>query len=160
AIVRAAMDGVKASRGAVDADEIASLADLAPPTILAQASRLDLGSRLYNLLVTNIPGPQTPRYLLGRRVEELYPVPFLVGDRALAVAVASYDGTVGFGLLADPDAVDDLPVIAEGIEASLAELLARARGQEPDGLGLKGRPRRRPAKRDRKPRAPRGRPSS
>ncbi|HEU4658019.1 MAG TPA: wax ester/triacylglycerol synthase family O-acyltransferase [Capillimicrobium sp.] len=153
AVVRAAMDGIKASGRAVDAESIAAMDDMAPPTILAQASRLDFGSRLYNLLVTNIPGPQVPLYLLGRRVEELYPVPFLVGDRALAVAVVSYAGNVGFGLLADPDVLDDLDVVAQGIEASLAELLARARGQQPDGLGLRARPRRRPARRDRGKRA-------
>jgi WS/DGAT/MGAT family acyltransferase len=145
--VRAAMGGVKDSRQALGAEVISSLQGFAPPTILAQASRLNFSSRFYNLLVTNIPGPQVPLYLLGRRLEELFPVPFLVGDRALAVAVMSYDGTVGFGLLADLDALPDVQTIADGISASLAELVTRAGGGPPGGFGLRPSPRRRSAKR-------------
>ena len=52
--------------------------------------------------------------------------PFLAGERALDIAVMSYDGKVGFGVLGDYDALPDLDVVAEGIEASLAQLLALA----------------------------------
>ena len=82
---------------------------------------------MYNLLVTNVPGPQFPLYVLGRRMERIFPIPFLAGDRALAIAIMSYDGGMNFGLLGDYDAMPDLDVVAEGIEGALAELLMLAR---------------------------------
>ena len=66
--------------------------------------------------------------MLGRRLERVFPVPFLAGDRALAVAVMSYDGGMNFGLLADYDALPDLDELTEGLEASLAELRDLAGG--------------------------------
>lgn len=127
AAVRDAMEGIKASKQALGAEIIASAQDFAPPTVLAQASRLNFSSRFYNLLVTNIPGPQIPLYVLGAKLERMFPIAFLGGDRALAVAVMSYDGSMDFGLIADLDELADLDVVAEGIEASLAELVALAR---------------------------------
>jgi diacylglycerol O-acyltransferase len=124
--VKEAMDGLKESRQALAASAIASLQDFAPPTIHAQASRLNFSGRFFNLLVTNVPGPQFPVYVLGRRMTEIFPIPFLAGERALAIALMSYDGKVGFGLLGDYDALPDLDVVAEGIEASLAQLVALA----------------------------------
>jgi len=135
------MEGIKESKQALGAEVIAGAQDFAPPTLLAQASRLNFSTRFYNLLVTNVPGLQMPLYVLGRRIEAVFPVPFLAGDRALAVAVMSYDGGMGFGLLGDLDAMPDLVVVARGIEESLAELLALARGQAP--------PRPKPARRSR-----------
>jgi len=124
--VKQAMDGLKESRQALAASAIASLQGFAPPTLHAQASRLNFAGRLFNLLVTNVPGPQFPLYVLGRRLSEIFPVPFLAGERALAIAIMSYDGKVGFGLLADYDALPDLDVVTEGIEASLAQLVSLA----------------------------------
>ncbi|MEA2169529.1 MAG: diacylglycerol O-acyltransferase / wax synthase, partial [Solirubrobacteraceae bacterium] len=69
------------------------------------------------------PGPQVGVYVLGRRMRAIFPVPFLAGDRSLAIAIMSYDGSMDFGLLGDYDAMPDLDVVAEGIEGSLAELL-------------------------------------
>ncbi len=125
--VREVMDGLKESKQALGAKAIAELQDFAPPTIFAQASRLQFSSRMYNLLVTNVPGPQLPLYVLGRRMRSIFPVPFLAGDRALAIAIMSYDGQMDFGLLGDFDALPDLDIVAEGIEGSLAELLQVAR---------------------------------
>jgi WS/DGAT/MGAT family acyltransferase len=125
--VKEAMDGLKESRQALAASAIASLQGFAPPTIHAQASRLNFSGRFFNLLVTNVPGPQFPLYVLGRRLDEMFPIPFLAGERALAIAIISYDGKVGFGLLGDYDALPDLDLVAEGIEASLAQLLELAK---------------------------------
>jgi WS/DGAT/MGAT family acyltransferase len=130
-LISEAMAGVKDSKQALGAQVIAGAQEFAPPTLLAQASRLNFSTRFFNLLVTNIPGPQVPLYVLGRKVEAVFPVPFLAGDRALAIAVMSYDGGMGFGLLGDLDAMADLVIVATGIEESLAELLALARGEEP-----------------------------
>jgi diacylglycerol O-acyltransferase / wax synthase len=91
--VRTAMDGLKESKQAVGAATLAAVNSLAPPTILAQASRLNFSTRLFNLLVTNIPGPQMPLYVLGRRLEDLFPVAFLPENHAaLAELLAAARG--------------------------------------------------------------------
>jgi diacylglycerol O-acyltransferase len=129
--VRGAMDGLKESKQAVGAATLAAVNNLAPPTILAQASRLNFSTRLFNLIVTNIPGPQMPLYVLGRRLEDLFPVAFLPEDHGLAIAIMSYNGGLDYGLLGDYDAMPDIELVAAGIEESLAELLAAARGRRP-----------------------------
>ncbi|MGI8715286.1 MAG: WS/DGAT/MGAT family O-acyltransferase [Solirubrobacteraceae bacterium] len=129
--VRRAMDGLKESKQAVGAATLAAVNSLAPPTILAQASRLNFSTRLFNLLVTNIPGPQLPLYVLGRQLQDLFPLAFLPQDHALAIAIMSYNGGLDYGLLGDYDAMPDIDLVAEGIQASLAELLVAARGGQP-----------------------------
>jgi diacylglycerol O-acyltransferase len=131
--VSEAMDGLKESKQAVGAATLAAVNSLAPPTVLAQASRLNFSTRLFNLLVTNIPGPQMPLYVLGRQLEDLFPLAFLPEDHALAIAIMSYNGGLDYGLLGDFDAMPDLDLVAEGIEASLAQLLEAAR--EVSGAG-------------------------
>ena len=121
------MDGLKESKQAVGAEVLASVQNFAPPTILAQASRLNFSTRLFNLIVTNVPGPQFPLYVRGRELLDVFPVAFLPKDHALAIAIMSYNGRMNFGLLGDYDALPDIDAIAEGIQASLAELLALAR---------------------------------
>jgi diacylglycerol O-acyltransferase len=125
--VKQAMDGLKDSKQAVGAATLASVNNLAPPTILAQASRLNFSTRLFNLLVTNVPGPQLPLYVLGRELMDVFPIAFLPRNHALAIAIMSYDGGIDYGLLGDYDALPDIDVIAEGIEDGLNELLAVAR---------------------------------
>jgi diacylglycerol O-acyltransferase / wax synthase len=127
--VKKAMDGLKESKQAVGAATLAAVNEMAPPTILAQASRLNFSTRLFNLIVTNIPGPQFPLYVLGRQIKDLFPVAFLPRDHALAVAIMSYNGGLDYGLLADFDAVPDIDVIAEGIQETLDELLLAAAGR-------------------------------
>jgi WS/DGAT/MGAT family acyltransferase len=124
--ISAAMRGLKDSKQALGAEAIAGAQSFAPPTILAQASRLTFTTRLFNLLVTNVPGPQFPLYFRGRRMERAFPIAFLPQDHALAVAVLSYDGAVNFGLIADHDAVPDLQLLADALAAAVDELDARA----------------------------------
>jgi len=121
------MRDVVESQRALGAAEIAAAGDFAPPTILARAARVGLSTREHALLVTNVPGPQFPLYVRGRELQDVFPVAFLPKNHALAIAIMSYNGRMNFGLLADYDALPDLDVIGEGIEASLAELLALAR---------------------------------
>jgi WS/DGAT/MGAT family acyltransferase len=125
-VVRQAMDGLKESKQAVGAEVITGLEALAPPTILAQASRLQFSTRLFNLLVTNVPGPQFPLYVLGRELLDLFPVAFLPENQALAVAIMSYNGSIDFGLLGDYDAMPDLEELAKDLQESLDELVAAA----------------------------------
>ena len=124
--IKRAMDGLKESKQAVGADVIAGVQNFAPPTILSQASRLNFSTRLFNLLVTNVPGPQFPLYVMGREMEQAYPVAFLPKNHALAIAIMSYNGQMNFGLLGDYDALPDIDVIGQNIRDELATLLTRA----------------------------------
>ncbi len=130
--VRQEMDGLKESKQALGAEVIASVNNFAPPTILAQASRINFSTRLFNLIVTNVPGPQFPLYVLGRELQDLFPIAFLPEKHALAVAIMSYNGRLNFALLADYDALPDLDVILEGLVESREELLDVARQRERD----------------------------
>jgi diacylglycerol O-acyltransferase / wax synthase len=121
-----AMAGLKRSKQALGAEVISRFNDFAPPTILAQAARINFSTRLFNLIVTNVPGPQMPLYVLGKELEEVYPVAFLPQNHSLAVAIMSYNGKVGFGLLADYDCMEDIEVVSNGLNESLAELEAAA----------------------------------
>ena len=125
--VSEAMDGLKESKQALGAEVIAGVQNFAPPTILAQASRLNFSTRLFNLLVTNVPGPQFPLYVLGREMLEAYPVAFLPQRHALAIAIMSYNGQMNFGLLGDFDALPDIDSIGHSIAVELATLGSLAR---------------------------------
>ena len=140
--VCAAMDGLKESKQAVGAATLVAVNNLAPPTILAQASRLNFSTRLFNLLVTNVPGPQVPLYVLGRELKDLFPIAFLPKNHALAIAIMSYNGNLDYGLLGDYDAMPDIDVVADGIEQSLAALLAVVRGGRAPARGRRTRDRR------------------
>ncbi len=121
------MENLKESGQAVGAQALVNLAGFAPPTILSQAARLQARQRFFNLVVTNVPGPQFPLYLLGHRLQVLYPVVPLARRQALGIAVMSYDGHLGFGLLADYDALPGLEGIVRDLRLAIASL-ARAAG--------------------------------
>jgi WS/DGAT/MGAT family acyltransferase len=125
-----AMEDLKKSGQAVGAQVLTNLAGFAPPTILSQAARLQARQRFFNLVVTNVPGPQFPLYVLGRRLRVLYPVVPLARRQALGIAVMSYDGHLGFGLLGDFDALPELEAIAADLKSAVASL-ARAAGVRP-----------------------------
>jgi len=120
AAVRAAMEDLKSSKQAEGAKVLTSLENALPPAVLARASRLGFSSRLYNLLVTNVPGPQLPIYMLGRELKDLVPLAFLAPEHQLAIGIMSYNGHVTYGLMADADAVPDLDVLAKHLRESLS----------------------------------------
>ncbi len=130
-VVSAAMDDLKASKQPLGAQAIWSLndwfRDFAPPVLLGPTASINFSTRLFNLLVTNFPGPQIPLYVLGRELRGVYPVGFLAKRHALALAIISYNGAINFGLIADPDSIGDLDRIAAHIDDSVAELLAAVR---------------------------------
>ena len=128
--ITAAMEDLKKSGQAVGAQVLTNLAGFAPPTILSQAARLQARQPFFNLVVTNVPGPQFPLYLLGHRLEVLYPVVPLAQRQALGIAVMSYDGHLGFGLLGDYDALPDLEAIALDLKWAVSAL-ARSAGVSP-----------------------------
>ena len=137
--VHEAMRGLKESGQALGAEVITSLADFAPPTILAQATRLQAVQRFFNLTVTNVPGPQLTLYMLGRPLRRIYPLVPLAENCALGIAIMSYDGRIDFGLVADYDALPDLDALASGLEAEIATL-TEAAGAPPEP---RAKPRRR-----------------
>jgi len=122
AAIRDATAELQDAQQAVGARALTELAGFAPPTIMSQAARLQQRQRFFNLVVTNVPGPQQPLYLLGRRLRALYPVVPLAGRQALGVAVMSYDGRLGFGLLGDYDALADLDTLADMLRTSIDAL--------------------------------------
>ena len=110
---------------AVGADALVALAGFAPPTLHALGVRVahGLARRAFDLVVTNVPGPQSPRYVAGARMAEAFPIVPLTAGCAVAIGMTSYDGGVYFGLNADRDAVPDVAALASFIEDSLAELV-------------------------------------
>ena len=124
--VTTAMIELKESRQALGSEVLVSLQDFAPPAILSQAARMSFATRLFNLLVTNVPGPQAPLHVLGREIREVYPVALLPRDQALSVAVLSYNGQLNFGLLADFDTLPELEQIGEWLLQEIDALLALA----------------------------------
>jgi diacylglycerol O-acyltransferase / wax synthase len=125
--VRASMGELKESKQALGAEVLASLQNFAPPTILGVASRLNFSTRLFNAIVTNVPGPQFPLYVLGREMQTVFPIAFLPRDHALAVAIISYNGWLNFGLLGDYDALPDLDELAGNVSDAIDELVGLAR---------------------------------
>jgi diacylglycerol O-acyltransferase / wax synthase len=122
--IREEMKSVKERGAAVGAHALSRLSDFAPPQLLAQAARLQAVTRMFNLVVTNVPGPQFPLYLLGRRMLRCYPQVPLAAQQAVGIALLSYDGRIGVGLIGDADAARDLPALAGSLRASLDELRA------------------------------------
>ena len=125
------MVGVKQSGQAVGAEILTAVSGFAPPTIMAQAARLQARQRLFNLVVTNVPGPQFPLYLLGRELESIYPMVPLAENTALGIAILSYNGQLNFGLVGDYDALADLEVLADELRSSIEELAAAAGASAP-----------------------------
>jgi diacylglycerol O-acyltransferase len=128
-IVREELSDLKSGGQAVGAQVLTELSGFAPPTILGQASRLMSRQRFFNLVVTNVPGPQFPLYLLGRRMLDPFPMVPLASGQGVGVALLSYDGRINFGLVGDFDLMWDLDDLAVDLEESLAEL-AREAGVE------------------------------
>ncbi|WP_343992131.1 wax ester/triacylglycerol synthase family O-acyltransferase [Terrabacter terrae] len=109
---------------AVGATSLANLAGFAPPTLHALGARLGsaMSRRLYNVMITNVPGPQTPLYAGEAEMLSTYPVTPLAKGQALSIGITSYNGGVYFGLNADRDAMPDVDVLGQSIVESLAEL--------------------------------------
>jgi diacylglycerol O-acyltransferase / wax synthase len=130
-MVSTAMQEVKESGQAVGAQVLTQLSGFAPPTIMSQAARLQARQRLFNLVVTNVPGPQFPLYLLGRELEAIFPLVPLAKNTALGIAIMSYNGQLNFGLSGDYDALADIDVLADELRSSIEEIVAAAGAPAP-----------------------------
>jgi diacylglycerol O-acyltransferase len=127
--VTVAMDLLKDSKQPLGAEAIWGLNDWFgefATVLLRPTAAINFSTRLFNLLVTNFPGPQVPFYVLGRELTGIYPVGFLAGRHGLAIAILSYNGKVGFGVLSDPESMPDAESLTGYLAESLAELSAAA----------------------------------
>jgi diacylglycerol O-acyltransferase len=126
-LVRAQMDGLKESKQAVAGEALTSMMGFAPPMLLALGARLSARTpqRNVNTVTTNVPGPQSPMYACGRRMIEAFPYVPLGGSVRVGIAIFSYDGQLNYGVTGDYDTASDIDVLCRGIEAGMAELLAR-----------------------------------
>jgi len=105
---------------------VIELAGLAPPVLHATIAQALYATRLFNVTITNVPGPQQTLYVLGAPLREIHPLVPLAARHALGVAVVSYDGMVFFGVVADRDTVSDLDVLTDAMRDALEELRALA----------------------------------
>jgi WS/DGAT/MGAT family acyltransferase len=125
-VVTEAMAALKNSKQAITTESFLAAQDFLPPMVLPIVTRLNVSPRMFNVMVTNIPGPQFPLYVLGRELVELYPIALLQPNHALAIAVTSYNGQLNFGVLGDYDAIADIKLIADTVAAELAQLVGRS----------------------------------
>ncbi|MCA1196313.1 MULTISPECIES: wax ester/triacylglycerol synthase family O-acyltransferase [unclassified Saccharopolyspora] len=114
----------------VAAEALVGVSGFAPPTLHALGARVANGfsDRLFNVLVTNVPGPQVPLYAAGAKMTEMFPVVPLAKNQSLAIGVTSYDGGVYFGLNGDRDAMSDVDVLAAMIGESVEEMIGTVDG--------------------------------
>src|ERR687889_339654 len=125
-IVREELKGLKSGGQAVGAQVLTELSGFAPTTVMGQASRAMARQRFFNVVVTNVPGPQIPLYLAGRRMIDPFPMVPLAKNQGLGIALLSYAGRINFGLVGDYDVMWDLDDFAKDVQESLAELAAEA----------------------------------
>jgi hypothetical protein len=112
----------------VDARTIVTLSGFAPPTLHAMGIRVatSFPARVFNLLITNVPGPQSQMYIAGTKLLETYAVPPLLANQVLAIGVTSYCGMLYFGINADREAMSDVDVLPTLLREALDELLEAA----------------------------------
>jgi WS/DGAT/MGAT family acyltransferase len=120
-----ATESHSAGASLVDARTIVTLSGFPPPTLHAMGPRVatQYPPRQFNLLITNVPGPQSQMYIAGAKLLETYAVPPLLHDQVLAIGVTSYCGTLYFGINADRDAMTDVDVFPELLAEALEELI-------------------------------------
>ena len=119
-----AAEALKRSGLAGGAEALVDAAGIAPPALHAALARMAFTPRLFNLTITNVPGPQMTLYALGAPMRRVIPLVPIFAEHAVGFAVVSYDGEVVFGLNGDHGAMADLNVLREGLTGSLDELRA------------------------------------
>ena len=134
-IVTSEMGDLKGSGQAVGAEILTRIVDFAPTTIASQAARLQPAQRFFNLVVTNVPGPQFPLYVLGREMEAIFPMVPLARRQGLCIGIMSYNGQIDFGLVGDFDAMADLDSFALDLEAAVSEIVKATPKRTPKGQG-------------------------
>jgi WS/DGAT/MGAT family acyltransferase len=121
---------LKERRQAVGAEMLLGMTEYVAPTLMSLAARVVHRQPFFNLVVTNVPGPQQPLYMMGARLLESFPIVPLTRNLSVVVGILSYDGTLHFGVWGDRDACADIEVFAGGIDDAFTELrkVAQERG--------------------------------
>jgi WS/DGAT/MGAT family acyltransferase len=130
-LVREAMASIKDSNQPLGADSLLQLTGAAPPVVHQLLARTLFAKRLFNVTVTNVPGPQTTLTALGAQLKTVWPLVPIAADHAVGIAIFSYDGRLTFGINADRASVADIDVLADGIVEGLAELQQLAHAAAP-----------------------------
>jgi diacylglycerol O-acyltransferase / wax synthase len=138
---------LKAGDQAAASSTLVELAGAAPPVLHSTVAQSLFATRLFNVTVTNVPGPQLTLYSFGSPMRQVLGLVPLAAAHDVGVAILSYDGNVTFGIVADRDSVPDIAVAAAGIEDSLGELLAIAKTRRTTRDRRASRDRRQPARR-------------
>lgn len=124
--IRFEMDMLKETGQMLGATALVGVASFTPPTVHSLGARVvsGLSRRVYNVVITNVPGPQFPLYAGGALMLAAYPVVPLARGQAVSIGLTSYDGGVFFGLNADREAMPDVEVLAQCIDDAIDEMLA------------------------------------
>ena len=115
---------LKSSGAGTGAEAMLDLAALAPPVVHAALARSLYATRLFNVTITNVPGPQIPLYAFGAQLREVHPVVPLAAAHSIGIAIFSYNGLITFGVITDSESTPDIDVLRHGIEEGIDELLA------------------------------------
>jgi len=139
--ISAQLAKLKSSKQAVAGDALVKLAGFAPPMLLSLGSRLAARTpqRALQTVTTNVPGPQYPLYVVGRRMVYSYPYVPIMGSVRISIAIFSYCGRLFFGITGDYDSVRDIDVLRDGIEEGMGELVVAAGGSAADGSRSRGK---------------------
>ena len=134
-VIAAQLSMLKGSKQAVAGDALVKLAGFAPPMLLSVGARLAARTpqRALQTVTTNVPGPQYPLYVVGRRMVYSYPYVPIMGSVRVSIAIFSYCGRLFFGITGDYDTVTDIDVLRDGIEEGMRELVAAAGGANGSG---------------------------
>ncbi len=139
--IAAQLSMLKGSKQAVAGDALVKLAGFAPPMLLSLGSRLAARTpqRALQTVTTNVPGPQYPLYVVGRRMVYSYPYVPIMGSVRVSIAIFSYCGRLFFGITGDYDTVTDIDVLRDGIEEGMRELVLAAGGSPPHAARARGK---------------------
>lgn len=131
--IKASMNSAKDMHAAIPAEQLLDFTNFAPPAVAARAMRMYQRTRVadrfnppFNLIISNVPGPNFPLYAAGAKLLHFYPVSAVVDGQGLNMTVQSYNGNLDFGFIADRELVPDLWTLTDHLHASMAELLEAA----------------------------------
>jgi diacylglycerol O-acyltransferase / wax synthase len=117
---------LKGGNAALGGTTLVQFTSMAPPLLHEQIAKTLFAPRLFNITITNVPGPQFPLYALGSRLRRIMPLVPLFADHAIGIAIVSYDGQLVFGINADYAANPDLDILETGLREEFARLLELA----------------------------------
>jgi diacylglycerol O-acyltransferase / wax synthase len=129
--VQAATSEFKRSGRAAGTDAVLSMLGALPAVLKDRAARVAASPRMYNLTVSNIPGPPSPVYMLGAELREAYPVVPIADGHSLSIGMFSYLDRLFFGVYADPKALPEAETLPRALEASILALARRRRSRSP-----------------------------